>query len=93
MQALYDQIKHKKKVLVNKKVINVVHNKDSVSVECADGSIYTGDIVIGADGIHSKIRKEMGRIAHDSNPGMMERDETSTLFPPSYYLSPYNQLE
>ncbi|TLS21196.1 uncharacterized protein PpBr36_10630 [Pyricularia pennisetigena] len=34
---------------------------ESVRVHCADGTVYTGDLVVGADGIHSKIRSEIWR--------------------------------
>ena len=77
---MYNQLKHKERILVNKRVVEVVHGTDTVSVKCADGTLHEGDIVVGADGIHSKVRKEMQRIAHDTNPGLMDQDVTGTLF-------------
>ncbi|KAJ5212087.1 uncharacterized protein N7498_003733 [Penicillium cinerascens] len=34
-------------------------------VEVAGGSVFHGDIVVGADGIHSKVRQEMQRITSE----------------------------
>jgi len=82
LQSLYDQLKHKERILLNKRVVEVVHGVDSVSVKCADGTVYEGDIVIGADGIHSRVRKEMQRIAHKTQPRLMEQDELGVLFFP-----------
>jgi len=65
---------------VNKRVVEVVHGVESVLVKCADGTVYEGDIVIGADGIHSRVRMEMQRIAHNTSPGLMECDKTGMLF-------------
>lgn len=62
-QVLYGHIRNKSKVLVNKRVRSVdTSNSDFVSVTTADGSSYTGDIVVGADGVHSTIRQEMARL-------------------------------
>ncbi|KAJ3021491.1 UNVERIFIED_CONTAM: hypothetical protein HDU68_009608 [Siphonaria sp. JEL0065] len=40
-----------------KKIKNLVQSDSGVTVEFEDGTITTGDLVIGADGIHSKTRK------------------------------------
>lgn len=48
---------------MNKQVVSVEDCRDSVEVKCADGTSYTGDIVVGADGIHSRVRREMQRLA------------------------------
>ena len=63
MQALYDQLQHKEKIHVNKGVDFIMDKQNSVLVKCVDGTTYRGDIVIGADGIHSRVRQEMQRLA------------------------------
>lgn len=76
LQSLYDQLEDKSRILLNKKVSTIEHGKDSVTVNCADGSQFTGDVVIGADGIHSRTRKEMQRYAEETGPkGLMDRDK------------------
>ncbi|KAG0250191.1 hypothetical protein DFQ27_009517, partial [Actinomortierella ambigua] len=46
----------KEKVLYSKKVTSIVHTDEKVCVECADGSTYDGDILVGADGANSVVR-------------------------------------
>lgn len=41
----------------NRTVTDVVLDADSVRVGCADGSRYRTDVVIGADGLHSRLRR------------------------------------
>jgi FAD dependent monooxygenase len=69
------RLKNKDKVLVNKRVTRIKHGLNSVSVICADGSEFVGDIVVGADGIHSRVRQEMQRLSDEETPGLMDRDK------------------
>jgi len=75
LQVLYDQIKDKSKILTQKRVVKVdVHDK-GVKAITQDGSVYTGDIIVGADGIHSTVREEMWRIANTLTPGYIPSSE------------------
>ena len=94
LRSLYDQLKDNSPIHVGKKVLSITHAEDSVTVRCADGSEFTGDIVIGADGIHSKTRQEMQKYAEETGPkGLMDRDKNSKygvlarfwIFSPSNY--------
>ncbi|KAL2874679.1 hypothetical protein SGCOL_010150 [Colletotrichum sp. CLE4] len=46
-------------VLPNKCVIGVETTESGVAAHTRDGATYTGDILVGADGVHSIIREEM----------------------------------
>ncbi|KAK4159880.1 hypothetical protein QBC43DRAFT_347626 [Cladorrhinum sp. PSN259] len=104
LQILFDSLKHKDRVLTNKRVECVEHGEGNVSVYTKDGSKYTGDILIGADGIHSTVRKEMWRIAHDAKSNLFQQDplrnlqcESKCIFgiskrPPGVPLSPPQQI-
>ncbi|KLJ12311.1 hypothetical protein EMPG_12625 [Blastomyces silverae] len=59
----------KSKVLTGKSVCNVALLHDGVTVTTKDGSVYSGDIVVGCDGIHSEVRREMVRLASEASPG------------------------
>ena len=75
---MYDQLRDQSKVRTGKKVVSIKHSDSYVAVVCQDGSEFVGDIVIGADGIHSFTRQEMQRVAEENSPpGFMDRDKTS----------------
>lgn len=44
----------------NSRVVGAVSTRDGVRVEFADGTSVVGDLLIGADGLHSKIRTIVG---------------------------------
>jgi len=50
---------------LRKEVYNIQPLGDRVRVHCVDGSYFDGDLVVGADGVHSKVRREMWRLAKD----------------------------
>ncbi|KAF9185527.1 hypothetical protein BGZ51_000605 [Haplosporangium sp. Z 767] len=49
------------KMLVGKRIVNTTQDDVGVSCHCADGSIYHGDILIGADGAYSAVRQSLYR--------------------------------
>ncbi|GKT42532.1 FAD-dependent monooxygenase andE [Colletotrichum spaethianum] len=67
LNVLYDHLKEKKRIFVNKKVRRVESLEDSALVHIADGLVFEGQIVVGADGVRSTIRQEMWRNADDNN--------------------------
>lgn len=75
LKVLYDNIRDKTKILTKKHVQKVDMTDDGVVVKTSDGSSYKGDILIGADGIHSSVRGEMWRIANEISPGWIPSDE------------------
>lgn len=50
-------------------------SEHGVTVTCEDGTSYQGDILAGADGVRSKIREEMWRLARPQFPDLVEHDE------------------
>jgi 2-polyprenyl-6-methoxyphenol hydroxylase-like FAD-dependent oxidoreductase len=67
LKILFNHLPDKRKVLTSKKVTSVDNLAHGVVVHCADGSRFAGDIVAGADGVHSRIRREMWRHAERGN--------------------------
>ncbi|KAI9037688.1 FAD-dependent oxidoreductase [Aspergillus affinis] len=67
LKILYDRFPDKTKIHTIKKVTSVDQLPDGVRVHCEDGSRFAGEIVAGADGVHSKIRREMWLQAERNN--------------------------
>ncbi|KAL2846194.1 hypothetical protein BJY01DRAFT_175948 [Aspergillus pseudoustus] len=63
LNALWGAIRDKSKVHLSCSVAKIEHNENGVSVETRDGRVFTGDFVVGADGVHSMSRDEMWRLA------------------------------
>lgn len=75
LQALFENLHFKDRVLTRKRVVRVDTVEGCVHVETEDGSKYTGDIVVGADGVHSAVRKEMQRNSLELGPGRFQADK------------------
>ncbi|KAL6700751.1 hypothetical protein J3F84DRAFT_402734 [Trichoderma pleuroticola] len=72
VQSLYDQLPEeaKTKILMGKKVSDIQSGEKEVKVVCDDGSTYEGDLVLGADGVHSQTRKIMRKLAVEADPSV-----------------------
>ncbi|KAI9042944.1 FAD-dependent monooxygenase spyC [Aspergillus affinis] len=69
LQSLYSSLRDQSRVLVDRTVVSVQQNEGDISVvRVEDGSIYRGDLVVGADGVHSRVRREMWRLAEFHQP-------------------------
>ncbi|KAG9711581.1 hypothetical protein KCU73_g17143, partial [Aureobasidium melanogenum] len=77
LQVLYENLKDKSKILVGKNLTAVRQHARGVTVVCEDGTSYTGDILAGADGVNSKARSEMWRLADEVDPQLVMNDKTS----------------
>ena len=48
---------------------------DEVQVKLSNGTVEKGDIVLGADGVHSVVRELMWKNANKSQPGVITAQE------------------
>ncbi|KAF4894123.1 FAD-dependent monooxygenase andE [Colletotrichum viniferum] len=76
IQVLYSNLKHKERFLTSKRAVSVDIMESSARVTTKDGQAFSGDIVVGADGIHSTVRKEIWR---NAPPGYFPHDEYSKV--------------
>ncbi|KAG7423091.1 FAD-dependent monooxygenase atmM [Fusarium oxysporum f. sp. raphani] len=75
LQILYEHIQHKDRIHLRKKATEISFVEKGVEVTCSDGSVVSGTFLVGADGIHSQVRRSMHRLGHTLEPGYFDIDE------------------
>ncbi|GME33552.1 FAD binding domain containing protein [Neofusicoccum parvum] len=79
IQIFYDKLKNKSKVLTDRRVVSVKPLSTGVQVTTQDGSTYNGSILVGADGVHSAVRKEMWRLGDELSPGYFPKSDQTDV--------------
>lgn len=92
LQALYENLTDASKVLVDKSVVDIKHEPKGVTAICEDGSSFSGDVLIGADGVFSKTRSKMWELALADRPELVERDRDCESKLPTQRASASSQL-
>jgi FAD dependent monooxygenase len=67
-------------IKLNKRVEKIEHTENGVRALLTDGTMEEGDIVIGADGVHSIVRSQMWYYASASEPETVPESDKSALF-------------
>ncbi|KAJ5598576.1 Monooxygenase FAD-binding [Penicillium hordei] len=72
IRTLYDGLPEvaKARYRTGKKLSDIVVSSNDVRVICTDGTSFSGSVVIGADGAHSRTRLVMRRHALEANPSL-----------------------
>lgn len=84
---MYDGLSDKSVIKEDSKVVNIIDTEKSVKAVLADGSVEEGDLLLGVDGVHSKVRSWMWNHANAAHPGMITvQEKKSEETPP---LSPW----
>ncbi|KAK8041463.1 monooxygenase [Apiospora phragmitis] len=83
LKALYGQLKDQNRVILNKKVGCIEHIAGGVRLKTLDGEIFDGSIAVGADGIHSSVRKGMNRMAQEAHSSAFPPNQEDEI--PCYY--------
>ena len=77
LRVLSEDLPDKTKLHTSKSVTDINHGDNGVTVQCADGSSYSGDIVVGTDGVHSIVKTLMLQRIESLSPGTTKKDQNS----------------
>ncbi|KAI0912885.1 hypothetical protein F4823DRAFT_140219 [Ustulina deusta] len=76
IQTLFEGLgANKAKVRTGAGIKDIEITKNGVRVLLTDGSFEDGSIVVGADGVHSKTRAIMQKLAEEAGEGFMEEED------------------
>ncbi|KAK1146323.1 hypothetical protein N8T08_003110 [Aspergillus melleus] len=78
LEILYKTYPDSSRILTGKRVTEIRHLKDGPCVLTDDGSVYRGDLIVGADGVHSRVRSEIWKLA-EQGPGRITAKEKSCM--------------
>ncbi|KFA49088.1 hypothetical protein S40293_07093 [Stachybotrys chartarum IBT 40293] len=84
LQILYDNLPDKSSVKTKVNITDIKQFRDRVEVELADGTIETGDMIIGADGVHTIVRNYMWDHAAKVSPGLITSAEKTSKYRPTW---------
>ncbi|PKY01965.1 FAD/NAD(P)-binding domain-containing protein [Aspergillus campestris IBT 28561] len=63
LEILYNRLSNRENIHLNRRVVGVERFPGGATVTTADGTRYTGHLVLGADGVHSPVRAEIWKAA------------------------------
>ncbi|CAN9317351.1 unnamed protein product [Alternaria alternata] len=76
---LYEGLPDKSYIHTNRRLERIEHTEAGVCIHLADGSVEVGDMVIGADGVHSLVRQLMWDYASEFEPGTIPENEKEVM--------------
>ncbi|KAL4785222.1 hypothetical protein BJX76DRAFT_367060 [Aspergillus varians] len=79
LKIAYEAYPEKAKILTGKRVTEVKRCLQGVCAVTDDGSVYVGSVIVGADGVHSRIRSEIWRTASAYTPGFISDEEKKSM--------------
>lgn len=76
VDILYQNLVDKSRVYTSCGAVKVEYLEHGARVETQNGRVFNGSIVVGADGVHSRIRQEMWRIVDaETNDVQIKKDQ------------------
>ncbi|KAK1447943.1 hypothetical protein CMEL01_09782 [Colletotrichum melonis] len=79
LRKLYERLPDRSKVREKARVEEIIEESSKTRVILADGREFVRDVVVGADGVHSKVREIMWDKANAVNPGMITVEEKRAM--------------
>lgn len=79
LEILYNALPDKEVVVkTSKAVVRIEEQSDIARVYTYDGECYEGDLVVGADGVHSRVRAEIWRLANSIQGRQLSNSESKS---------------
>lgn len=66
IRVLYEHLQHRDRVILGQRIVNAEQSGDKVFLHAESGRIFEADIAVGADGVHSMVRRAMAKMAMES---------------------------
>ncbi|KAJ6155245.1 hypothetical protein N7470_005811 [Penicillium chermesinum] len=79
LEILYRGYPTKSKILTDQRVSKISLQPNKAIVFTDSGEVYPADLVVGADGVHSRVRSEMWRLAEEMEPDSIPSSEKNSL--------------
>jgi FAD dependent monooxygenase len=80
VEHLYNGLPNKSPIRTSARVERIEHTPTSVKVHLTDGTFEEGDLVIGADGVHSRVRESMWEYAAEHEPDAIPESDKSAMY-------------
>ncbi|RDA85088.1 hypothetical protein CP532_3105 [Ophiocordyceps camponoti-leonardi (nom. inval.)] len=77
LEILYSKLDGKHLVHTSQRVVRIEDDGHQAIVRTGDGKEYSGDLVVGADGVHSIVRSEIWR--HDTKGIVTDKEKSSLI--------------
>lgn len=81
VDILYQNLADKSKVYTSCDAVKVEYLEHGARVETQNKRVFTGSIVVGADGVHSRIRQEMWRIINKETDDIQIKKDRGGMLP------------
>lgn len=85
LQILYRNLRSKEKVFCSHKVVRIESNEEHAIAVVDNGATFEGDIVVGADGVHSLTREVIWRGMGRTEPEVAQKESTSKFLVSTHY--------
>lgn len=69
LASMYEGIVDKTKIHTREGLVSFIETADGVTVRTDQGNVFEGNILIGADGVHSEVRKQLAAQIEARDPG------------------------
>jgi FAD dependent monooxygenase len=80
VEHLYAGLPDKSRIRTSARVQRIEHTPTSVKVHLTDGTFEEGDLVIGADGVHSVVRQSMWDYAAEHEPNAIPESDKKAMY-------------